>query len=275
MARKALTAGTLRALFAKSGNQCAFPGCTHELVTDRNLFVSQICHIEGASPEGPRYNATSNDEDRRSFGNLMLLCYRHHREIDHSTSTFSSDALKEIKAKHESSFSKDIFNVDQSVIFQIEQEMHLYWEDVKRIQSNEHVVPELAVDINLDKSPIELFNDAKKSVERIYELTHMLCTSDCELNDELKAVLKKLGYDPSAYNALKYYENPFELRNWELHNIGIPNVITDLYTVLLQLEIKYLEEYLKTHTNDETAKLRMKNLREQMKKHAQHAGYVD
>jgi hypothetical protein len=82
MSRLAITRETLLALFAKSGNVCAFPGCTHELVTPRNLFVGQICHIEAANPGGQRFNPLSTDEDRRAFGNLLLLCYKHHRETD-------------------------------------------------------------------------------------------------------------------------------------------------------------------------------------------------
>src|SRR5699024_11234348 len=66
MTRLAITRKTLIPLFAKSGNVCAFPGCTHELVTARNLFVGQICHIEAANPGGQRYNPNSTDEERRS-----------------------------------------------------------------------------------------------------------------------------------------------------------------------------------------------------------------
>ena len=36
----------LRALFARSGNQCAFPVCAQPLVNDKNKFIAQVCHID-------------------------------------------------------------------------------------------------------------------------------------------------------------------------------------------------------------------------------------
>ena len=69
---------TIRALFAKSGNQCAFSGCKHPLIDDENNFISQICHIAAASEKGQRFNLMMNDEERRSYDNLILLCYPHH-----------------------------------------------------------------------------------------------------------------------------------------------------------------------------------------------------
>jgi len=63
MARLQPTLATIKALFAKSGNQCAFPGCNHVLVTDKNLFVGELCHIEAAAPGGPRYNDKMSDKE--------------------------------------------------------------------------------------------------------------------------------------------------------------------------------------------------------------------
>ncbi|EKE03034.1 MAG: hypothetical protein ACD_20C00287G0017 [uncultured bacterium] len=66
MTRKAPTTDILRALFARSGNQCAFPSCNHHLINHKNQFVGQICHIEAANVGGERYNPSQNDEQRRS-----------------------------------------------------------------------------------------------------------------------------------------------------------------------------------------------------------------
>ena len=57
MSREAPPSSTIRALFAKSGNVCAFPECTHELVTKDNLYVAEVCHIEAANPRGARYKS--------------------------------------------------------------------------------------------------------------------------------------------------------------------------------------------------------------------------
>ena len=130
MARRAVTRETLIALFAKSGNVCAFPGCTHELVTSRNLFVGQICHIEAANPGGQRYNPSSTDEDRRSFGNLLLMCYRHHRETD-DEAAFSAQSLRAMKSTHESKHCQKPFKVNEAFLFRLESEMETYWSELE------------------------------------------------------------------------------------------------------------------------------------------------
>jgi len=49
LARLAPNTNVLRALFARSGNQCAFPGCTQPIINSKNKFIGQVCHIEAAS----------------------------------------------------------------------------------------------------------------------------------------------------------------------------------------------------------------------------------
>ena len=78
MGRLTPKTNTLKALFAKSGNQCAFPGCDHPMINKKNQFIGQVCHIESALPGGERFNKESNDEFRRCYENLILLCYPHH-----------------------------------------------------------------------------------------------------------------------------------------------------------------------------------------------------
>ena len=73
---------TIRGLFARSGNQCALPGCIHPLVNEKQKFIGQVCHIEAAMPDGERYNPKQTDEERRSYENLLILCYQHHIETD-------------------------------------------------------------------------------------------------------------------------------------------------------------------------------------------------
>ncbi len=82
MARLAPKIDVLKALFARSGNQCAFPGCTQPLINGKNKFVAQVCHIEAASEGGERYSPEGNDEQRRNYENLLIFCYPHHIETD-------------------------------------------------------------------------------------------------------------------------------------------------------------------------------------------------
>ena len=118
MSRHSPTADTIRALFAKSGNFCAFPGCTHELVADDELYVAEICHIEAAEPRGPRYNPNTTDEVRRGYDNLVLLCHAHHRRVDSDVSTYTVERLRQMKVEHESAVREVTFRPDASVIAQ-------------------------------------------------------------------------------------------------------------------------------------------------------------
>ncbi|MEI9911761.1 MAG: hypothetical protein WDO71_20195 [Bacteroidota bacterium] len=115
MARLAPKLEILRGLFALSGNQCAFPGCTHALISDKGTFIAEICHIEAANKGGERYNPTQTDEERRSFENLLLLCLAHHRETDDVTE-FPVPRLKQIKKEHEDQFRADQYQIADEVL---------------------------------------------------------------------------------------------------------------------------------------------------------------
>jgi hypothetical protein len=101
MGRKEPTPLTKQRLYALSGNQCAFPCCTVTFVnTENETNVSNICHIEAAEERGERYNPNSNDEERRSFENLILLCPNHHKETD-NVEKYTVSVLRKMKQEHE------------------------------------------------------------------------------------------------------------------------------------------------------------------------------
>ena len=274
MARKSPKQATLRALFAKSGNVCAFPGCSQELVTDDNLYVAEVCHIEAAEPKGPRFNHGSDDEERRSFENLLLMCHAHHRRVDTDIETYPVDRLRKMKAEHESAASRDAFQVDASVIFQVEQEMDSYWSAVAERQ-RKHPVPDLAVEVDPAAGGIAVFAALSTQVERVGELFDRYRLSDEALPSELSEFVERLGYEAGPLESVPYYENPFEQRNWELHNLGSRNVLTDLRASLLQAELLYLSEWVKLHTSDEPSKLRMRAVKEELAEIAGSGGYAD
>jgi hypothetical protein len=65
-------------LLLRSGNECAFPGCTHPIFNDEDELVAECCHIEAALPGGERFNADQSNEQRRQYNNLLFMCNRHH-----------------------------------------------------------------------------------------------------------------------------------------------------------------------------------------------------
>jgi len=274
MARIAPTRETLIALFAKSGNVCAFPGCTHELVTLRNLFVGQICHIEAANPGGQRFNLNSTDEQRRSFDNLLLLCYRHHKETDDIVA-YDANALRFIKHQHESKHGEKPFKVNESFLHRVESEMRLYWNNIAITNAELHVAPEFAVRLNVGLLATQQYVEIGAAVERIVELLGYFAETDASLNDEIRLHLKSLGYDLAAFDEVLYFKNPFFNRNWEMHALAANNAHIDLVVVVKQAEVRFLEEYVKTHPNEYDALVAFEVAKKELRTMAVSAGYAD
>ena len=59
------TKKTLVNLFARTGNQCAFTGCSTTFTNPENdTNLSNICHIAGAEKGGERYDPNMTDKER-------------------------------------------------------------------------------------------------------------------------------------------------------------------------------------------------------------------
>lgn len=94
---------TVKALFAKSKNRCAFPECESPLVENTGTVTGEICHIRAEKSRGPRYDKNFPGERRNSAENLILMCGRHHKVIDTEARTYKTEILLRIKADHEES----------------------------------------------------------------------------------------------------------------------------------------------------------------------------
>ena len=104
----------MRELYIKSGNECAYPVCHNVLVDEYGKFVGEVCHIEAAMPGGERFNPNMTNEDRRSFGNLMLMCHHHHVVTD-DVCIYTVEKLKEMKRNHEMKYSGIIGQMMNSI----------------------------------------------------------------------------------------------------------------------------------------------------------------
>jgi hypothetical protein len=102
---------TLREVFLKSGNLCAFPGCGRLMMDADGTFIGQVCHIEAAEENGERFNAAMTNEARRQAANLMLMCYEHHQKTN-DVAVYTEAKLKQMKADHEKRFS----NPDRAIL---------------------------------------------------------------------------------------------------------------------------------------------------------------
>jgi hypothetical protein len=84
--RLAIFESTVKQLYG-TASSCTHPECDEPLLRwvedlDTPVLNSRIAHICAASPLGPRYDEAMNDEDRRAFDNLLLLCLPHAEEVD-------------------------------------------------------------------------------------------------------------------------------------------------------------------------------------------------
>lgn len=96
-------ARTKSILAKRSGYRCNNPECRRMTVgahSDPNKFVSlgQACHIEAASPGGPRYNPALSTEERQKVSNGIWLCYSCAKLIDSDPDRFTVDVLNSWKA---------------------------------------------------------------------------------------------------------------------------------------------------------------------------------
>ena len=276
MARLAPNTNVLRALFARSGNQCAFPGCTQPIINSKNKFIGQVCHIEAASEGGERYNSKSNNEQRRSYSNLLILCYPHHIETN-DVEEYSTNNLIQMKKEHEQIFEKSDFKIDEAELVKLSHEMEEYWRDIQRLNKVEHVFMDsgLAMEVNGDRSFNDIMTSAYATVSGIQNLLELVHTSDKALKKDFETLLLKKDIAIELFENISYYEHPFENRNWEIHNLGTPNWLQRLNIDLAHIQVKYLEEYLKTNSNDLVAKSNFEKAKNLLKEFAETAMHID
>lgn len=103
---------TLKRLFAKSNNRCAFPECTIPIIEDSGTVTGIVCHIKARSVKGPRYDSAQTPEGRHGYGNLVLLCGRHGKIIDSDSEKYTVEILREMKEDHERNGSMEISRSD-------------------------------------------------------------------------------------------------------------------------------------------------------------------
>jgi hypothetical protein len=95
---------TRKTLWAKAGGRCSI--CRQQLVTDAEAaddepsVFGEECHIVARSPGGPRAGQIE-DEDPDGYRNLILLCRKHHKQVDDQPAHFTVERLRQLKRDHE------------------------------------------------------------------------------------------------------------------------------------------------------------------------------
>lgn len=93
-------------LWGKAGGRCEYEGCNELLwqdpLTKFEFNSAYIAHIIADKPKGPRGDVVLSKQLRLDLSNLMLLCDRHHRLIDHDQiNEHSVERLIRMKEQHE------------------------------------------------------------------------------------------------------------------------------------------------------------------------------
>lgn len=111
---------TLKKLFALSGNQCAFPGCTAPIVdTEMDVVVGDIYHIRGRSENGPRHDPEQSDSERNGYENLLIMCVPHNRIVDgkKTQDRYPVEVLEEYKRNHEAKCRGNVVDSNAQAAF--------------------------------------------------------------------------------------------------------------------------------------------------------------
>ncbi len=106
------TRTTVKALFARCRNRCAFPGCSAPIVEDSGTATGIICHIRARSIGGPRYDNTQTDEQRHAYENLILMCGRHSKVIDSEPRRYTVKLLTTLKREHDQAAENELSIAD-------------------------------------------------------------------------------------------------------------------------------------------------------------------
>lgn len=150
---------TLRELYLKSGNKCAFPGCEKTILNDKGNVVGQICHIEAAMPLGERFNVKQTNEERRQASNLLLLCYEHHIETN-DIEKYTVKRLKKMKKDHEKKYGDVENKLFSSISDKTKYQEYTYCDTLK----NYNKVLELSLN---KKVRLEIVDECKVLVDKL------------------------------------------------------------------------------------------------------------
>ncbi len=97
-------------LYARSGNRCAFPGCSIALVftlkeSGAVVNFGKAAHIVAESPKGPRGRSKMSLAERNSCENGIVFCTPHHTDVvDKFPERFTVQELVKWKRGHEKKY---------------------------------------------------------------------------------------------------------------------------------------------------------------------------
>ena len=221
MARRSIDPNTLRFLYGKSGNKCAFPGCCEPIFEDDGTLTGECCHIEAYSANGPRYNSNTTIEQKNSEANLIMLCSRHHKIVDTHPQEYTVERLTEFKHNHELKYSRETRALNEKMLFSLVESMRKYWIELQDI--DEKADNHLKIPINVNVGVESLMSVLVDFFEEFEFIINQLRYDDMTTLDDLKSLCEAADVDFAQFDKIPCYENPLWNRSWELLNLAYPN----------------------------------------------------
>jgi len=249
MPRKNIDANTLRFLYGKSGNKCAFPDCCEPIFEDDGTLTGECCHIEAFSQGGARYNADTTVEEKNAEGNLILLCARHHKIIDTHPQEYTTERLKEMKHTHEQQYSRETRTLNDKMLFSLAQSIENYWCQVSKIDKEDDTGLKMEIDPNLSIDALMVEIDGV--IEGIETNLNYIGESDFNFYTDFKLLCEKFNIDWTVFETIPLYDNLLKGRHAIEHNFIFPNNINYLRMNFYELCVKVLEKLVVVDKNYE------------------------
>lgn len=250
MNSRTVSLSTIKRLFACSGNCCAFPECGETLFFGK-IFVAEVAHINAVSAGGPRYDGKLSPEEVAGYGNLLLLCRKHHCIIDAAPDEYPVDFLRQTKTHHEQFYADGNLTISKKVADQVAATLGalvVRTEDEFDLTPNEHGMMR---ELLFGAEPIEL-------VDSIFLLSGRLEDATEQMNKYIDTI-------------------PGNNRNidWALRVIGVGNFTGGIRRALLHLKISLLEYELRLNSSCEIRLIRLSAAHEELRKDIQNNTYYD
>lgn len=115
--RVAITEKTIKVLWARARNRCAYPSCTvaatnelRDAQTGETFYTPGLeqAHIRSKSEDGPRYDPEYPQAKLDSYENLILLCGAHHTPVVDAEEgrAYTAKQLEKMKRDHEANHDR-------------------------------------------------------------------------------------------------------------------------------------------------------------------------
>lgn len=168
MTRLPPKASVVYAIIAKSGGVCAMTDCKVPLVQE-GVFNAVLAHITAASEQGPRFDATMTDEQRRDETNLMYMCPTHANLVDKTKlhNKYSVEVLRQMKAAHEAMYAQEQYELNGENLADAVDEAQQYIQQANSIVGDGNIQTNIQVVVGSTSDAADNFGEQMEHVAKL------------------------------------------------------------------------------------------------------------